>query len=156
MVFCTEFLDGWWSWVPLRRSCVRCGWCRAAQSHGTIPNVKNISIKLPCSIKLAFYIISWRRCTVKQSSSYLRLYKNYSRFSIIKARNYLYGEFRKKNNKFHSKFLNIFYSKGAKFFHVRKEGYVPSWSLLISIDLSNVSVTRYLQNEALQLNRKQR
>jgi len=27
MVFCTEFLDGWWSWEPLRRSCVRCGWC---------------------------------------------------------------------------------------------------------------------------------
>ena len=24
MVFCTEFLDGWWSWEPLRRSCVRC------------------------------------------------------------------------------------------------------------------------------------
>jgi len=32
MVFCTEFLDGWWSWEPLRRSCVRCGWCRAAPS----------------------------------------------------------------------------------------------------------------------------
>ena len=28
MVFCTEFLDGWWSWEPLCRSCVRCGWCR--------------------------------------------------------------------------------------------------------------------------------
>jgi hypothetical protein len=33
MVYCTEFLDGW-SWEPLHRSCVRCGWCRA--SHGTI------------------------------------------------------------------------------------------------------------------------
>ena len=29
MVFCTEFSDGWWSWEPLRGSCVRCGWCRA-------------------------------------------------------------------------------------------------------------------------------
>jgi len=29
VVFCTEFLDGRWSWEPLRRSCVRCGWCRA-------------------------------------------------------------------------------------------------------------------------------
>ena len=29
MVFCTEFLDGWLSWEPLRRSCARCGWCRA-------------------------------------------------------------------------------------------------------------------------------
>jgi len=29
MVFCTEFLDGWWSSEPLRRSCVRCRWCRA-------------------------------------------------------------------------------------------------------------------------------
>jgi len=32
MVFCTEFLDGWWSWEPLRRSCLRCRWCRAAPS----------------------------------------------------------------------------------------------------------------------------
>ena len=23
LVFCTEFLDGWWSWEPLRRSCLR-------------------------------------------------------------------------------------------------------------------------------------
>ena len=37
MVYCTEFLEGWWSWEPLRRSCVRCGWCRA--SHGTIRTV---------------------------------------------------------------------------------------------------------------------
>jgi len=29
MVFCTQFVEGWWSWEPLRRSCVRCGWCRA-------------------------------------------------------------------------------------------------------------------------------
>jgi len=28
MVFCTEFEVGWWSWELLRRSCVRCGWCR--------------------------------------------------------------------------------------------------------------------------------
>jgi len=32
MVFCTEFLDGWWSWEPMRRSFVRCGKCRAAPS----------------------------------------------------------------------------------------------------------------------------
>jgi len=25
MDFCTEFVDGWWSWEPLRRSCVWCG-----------------------------------------------------------------------------------------------------------------------------------
>ena len=31
MVFCTEFLDGWWSWEPLHRSCVRCGCCHARQ-----------------------------------------------------------------------------------------------------------------------------
>jgi len=31
-VLCTEFLDGWWSWEPLRRSCVRCGWCRTTTS----------------------------------------------------------------------------------------------------------------------------
>jgi len=40
MVFCTEFLDGWWSWELLRRSCVRCGWCRA--THGTIRTVHTI------------------------------------------------------------------------------------------------------------------
>jgi len=34
MVFCTEFLDVWWSWEPLFMSCVRYGWCRA--SHCTI------------------------------------------------------------------------------------------------------------------------
>jgi len=33
MVFCTEFLDGRWSWEPLRSSCVRCGWCRAVAGH---------------------------------------------------------------------------------------------------------------------------
>jgi len=31
MVFCTEFLDGWWSWEPLYRSCVRCRLCRATR-----------------------------------------------------------------------------------------------------------------------------
>jgi len=34
MVFCTEFLDGWWAWEPLRMvPCVRCGWCRATARH---------------------------------------------------------------------------------------------------------------------------
>jgi len=33
MVFCTEILDGWWSWEPLRRSCMRCGWCRACAAR---------------------------------------------------------------------------------------------------------------------------
>jgi len=28
MIFCTEFLDGWWFWEPLLRSYVRCGLCR--------------------------------------------------------------------------------------------------------------------------------
>jgi len=37
MVFCTEFLDGWWSWEPLRRSCVRCGWCRALYWQDVTP-----------------------------------------------------------------------------------------------------------------------
>ena len=37
MVFCTEFVDGWWSWEPLRRSCVRCGWCRASRTAPSAP-----------------------------------------------------------------------------------------------------------------------
>jgi len=32
-VFCTQFVGGWWSWEPLRRSCVRCGWCRATTTN---------------------------------------------------------------------------------------------------------------------------
>ena len=40
----------WWAYVPET--------CRA----------KNTSIKLLCCIKLAFHIISWVRCTVKQPS----------------------------------------------------------------------------------------
>ena len=33
MVFCTEFLDGWWSREPLCRSCIQCGWCRPHRTH---------------------------------------------------------------------------------------------------------------------------
>jgi len=98
MVFCTEFLDGWWPWEPLRRSCVRCGWYCArhhplsrpppiqklgAENHTLQLNIqcswwwayvpetcraKNTSIKLPYCIKLAFHFISWGRRTVKQPS----------------------------------------------------------------------------------------
>ena len=57
--FCTEFVNGWWSWEPLRRSCVRCGWCRATAETC---RAKNTSIKLPCCIKFVFYIISWVYC----------------------------------------------------------------------------------------------
>ena len=46
----------WWASVPET--------CRA----------KNTSIKLPCCIKLAFQIISWGRCTVKQPSSLISQY----------------------------------------------------------------------------------
>jgi hypothetical protein len=56
--------------------------------------------------------------------------------------------------------FNLTKSEGAKFFHSRKEGCSPSLSLLISIDLSKVSVTPLSQElllfKVLQLNRKQR
>ena len=68
MVFCTEFVDGWWSWEPLRGSCVRCGHHPHAYAPETC-RAKNTSIKLPCCIKLAFNIISWARCAVKQPSN---------------------------------------------------------------------------------------
>ena len=45
----------WWAYVPKT--------CRA----------KNTSIKIPCCIKLAFQIISWGRCTVKQPSCYYKV-----------------------------------------------------------------------------------
>jgi hypothetical protein len=41
----------WWAYVP-----ETCG-------------AKIMLIKLPCCIKLAFQVISWRRCMVKQPSS---------------------------------------------------------------------------------------
>ena len=53
MVFCTEFLDGWWSWEPLRR----CGWCRARRhphrTHDLGTDVPQISIQC---IRIAFWI----------------------------------------------------------------------------------------------------
>jgi len=79
MVFCTEFLDGCWSWEPLRSSCVRCGWCTSMSKNSvqktircnSTPNAsddgrmypktsraKNTSIKLPCCTKLIFHIIT--------------------------------------------------------------------------------------------------
>jgi len=93
MVFCNEFLDGWWSWELLHRLCVRCGWCRVTSAPYTRPTqwlsrpppiqklvaenhmlqhniqcswwwvyvpetcrAKNILIKLPSCIKLAFQV----------------------------------------------------------------------------------------------------
>jgi len=46
--------SSWWAYAPQT--------CRA----------KNTSIKLPSCIKLAFYFISWGRCTVRQPSKYIR------------------------------------------------------------------------------------
>ena len=40
--------------------------------HRKTRRAKNTSITLPGYIKLAFYFISWGRCTVKQPSKYLR------------------------------------------------------------------------------------
>ena len=98
MVFCTEFLDGWWSWqqcrtapsAPYTRRTQRlsrppptqklgaeihmlqlniwCSWWWAYVPE-TCRRAKNTSIKLPFCIKLGFQIISWGRSTVKQPSS---------------------------------------------------------------------------------------
>ena len=53
-------------------------WCRepyAATQHLMLLVMgvctRNMSIKLPCCIKLAFHIISWGRCTVKQPSNHI-------------------------------------------------------------------------------------
>jgi len=58
MVFCTEFVGGWWSWEPLRKLCVWCGrtihTTYAAAYAPETCRAKNTSIKLPCCIKLAF------------------------------------------------------------------------------------------------------
>ena len=94
MVFCTQYVDGWWSWELLHRLCVRFGWCRThnlcSGSQDYHPSTNwvrktvscnltssapdgNMSIqgnfnKLHCCIKLALHFISWWRCTVKQPS----------------------------------------------------------------------------------------
>ena len=104
MVYCTEFLDGWWSWGPLCRSSVRCGglgkpsapYTRPTQRLSRPPPIQKLCaenhmlqlniqcswwwayvpetcraknrIKLSWCIKLAFKVISWGRCTVKQPS----------------------------------------------------------------------------------------
>ena len=39
LIFCTEFLDGWWSWEPLRRSCVR---CRASQLSVLLSSISSL------------------------------------------------------------------------------------------------------------------
>ena len=77
MVFCTEFLNGWWCAAPYTR--------RGAENHMLQLNIwcswwlayvpetcraRNTLIKLPCCIKLAFKIISWGRCTFKQPSTF--------------------------------------------------------------------------------------
>ena len=54
MVFCTKFLDGWWSQELLHGSCFRCGWCRAVAQHH--PHCKHN----PCSG-------SWDYCPSKNS-----------------------------------------------------------------------------------------
>ena len=86
MVFCTEFLDGWWSWEllcsgsqdhhPSKKSVQKNISCSStsndpADGRMYVPETcraKNTSIKLPCFIKMAFQIISWGRWTVKQPS----------------------------------------------------------------------------------------
>ena len=47
---------------------VWCSWWWACVPE--ICRARNTLIKLPCCIKLAFHIISWGRCTVKQPSSF--------------------------------------------------------------------------------------
>jgi len=41
-VFCTQYVDGWWSWQPLHRSCVRFGWCRATHTAPSEPHTRHI------------------------------------------------------------------------------------------------------------------
>ena len=99
MVFCTDFLDGWWSWELLRavphhphrthdlhsgsqdhhpsknsvQKTIYCNSTSNAPDDGRMyPKqvaLKNTLIKLPYCIKLAFQIISLSRCTVKQPSN---------------------------------------------------------------------------------------
>jgi len=49
LVSCTEFLDGWWSWEPLRRSCVRCYFMRRC----TVKQLSNTS--LVCGENIIFF-----------------------------------------------------------------------------------------------------
>jgi len=40
-----SFWNGWWSWQPLPRSCLRCGWCHATESHGTPDDGRKTRLK---------------------------------------------------------------------------------------------------------------
>jgi len=60
----------WWAYVPET--------CRAT----------NTPIKLPSCIKLEFHFISWRRCTVKQTSNYIFFFLRKPQF-FYKNRNKL-------------------------------------------------------------------
>jgi len=53
IVFCIQFVDEWWSWEPLRGSCVRFWWCRAP--HGTI--IHN-SLELYTALSL-YIVVRW-------------------------------------------------------------------------------------------------
>ena len=56
---------------PLNKSSTEIIWNANLMQQGNFINAflaKNTSIKLPCCIKLAFQIISWGRCAVKQAS----------------------------------------------------------------------------------------
>jgi len=75
MVFCTEFVDGWWSGEPLSRSCLRCG----ARHHPHRTHDLRIG-SLPCCIKLAFHIISAKLISISK-------YRTFNHRRQIVARN---------------------------------------------------------------------
>jgi len=76
-VFCTEFLDGWWFWEPLRRSCVRCGWCRAAPSApytwpmqrlSRPPPIQKLGAEKTQHLMLLMMDVCTRTCRAKNTS----------------------------------------------------------------------------------------
>jgi len=62
MVFCTEFVDGWWSWEPLCRSCVWCGRCRATiiSFYNTSYLVNFVFLKYAISLLLGMYFACYK------------------------------------------------------------------------------------------------
>ena len=72
MVSCTEFLDGWWYWQPLHRSCVRCWWCRKAPSAPYTPPTQRLS-------KPPYLLTAWCRVLLEKLTG-LQLVKKFSAF----------------------------------------------------------------------------
>ena len=81
MVLCTQSVDRWWSWEPLRRSCVRCGWCRA---YEYLQIITLIPTSLDSAIRIKETSLGWRSNKIKKLYTFtVRIICQYCRFNYF-------------------------------------------------------------------------